>query len=114
MKVSTKLLWVALPPFFVVTFIALLFLGGVPQIGGLPDLIAYVIELAPKTVYAIAIGGATAFAMNVTGMDLGTNQRHRLIEDAAVGHLGPMRVLQLETVSWFGWMVLWIVVFKLH
>lgn len=114
MKISTKLLWVALPPFFVVTFIALLFLGGVPQIGGLPDLIAYVIELAPKTIYAIAIGGATAFAMNATDMDIGGSRRRLLIEDAAQGNDGALRVLQLETVSWFGWMILWIVVFKLH
>ena len=111
MKPAGKLLGLALPVATVVTLLALLGAGGTSQIGALPDLLAYALELAPRTMYAIAIGGSTALSMHFTGMDIANARRCQLLEKAAEGDLGAMAVLAGETLAWFGWAVLWTFVY---
>ena len=112
LQVPTKLLGVALPIATFLTLFALLFAGGVPQIGPMPDLLAYVIELAPRTVYAIAIGGAAAVSMHVTGMNLDNEERCDMLRRAAGGNRSALYVLLLETAAWMGWTVVWLFVFR--
>lgn len=111
MKASTKLLALALPIATVVTLTALVLVGATPQVTPTPDLIAYALELAPKTMYAIAIGGSTAVAMQLTDMNLGENERAKLIDRAADGEFGAILVLAGETFAWLAWAVLWSVVY---
>lgn len=107
MKPAGKLLGLALPVATVLTLLALLAAGGVRQVGALPDLLAYALELAPRTMYAIAIGGSTALSMHFTGMDIANTRRCDLLDKAAGGEIGAMVVLAGETLGWFGWAVLW-------
>lgn len=110
-KAQSKLLWMALPIGTAITLVVLLTAGGTSQVGGLPDLLAYVLELAPKTLYAIAIGGSAAMAMHLTGMDLGNTYRCQLTHKAAEGDFGAMLVLGGETFAWLAWTVLWAFVY---
>lgn len=107
MKASTKLLGIALPVALVVTLVALLTLGATPQVGGMPDVLAYALELAPRTMYALAIAGSAVVAMNVTGMDIGNLRRCELMREAADGNRDALWVLMLETAAWLLWTVLW-------
>lgn len=111
MKAATNLLGIALPLATIVTLTLLLTAGGVPQVGGLPDLIVYALELAPRTMYALAIGGSAAVAMQVTGMNIANERRCELLNEAAGGELGPIIVLAGETFAWLAWSVLWAVVY---
>lgn len=111
MKAPTKLLGIALPIATVVTLAVLLAGSGVPQIGPMPDMIVTVLELAVRTLYAIAIAGSAAVSMKLTGMDIGNTRRCELLEKAAKGELGPMIVLAGETFAWLAWSVLWAFVY---
>lgn len=106
MKAATKLLGLALPIATVVTLTVLVLAAATPQTGAMPDLIAYALELAPKTMYALAIGGSAAVAMQVTGMNLGNEWRCKLTQQAAEGAPGPMLVLAGETFAWLAWTLL--------
>lgn len=111
MKSPMKLLGIALP---LATFLVLLVLltgSGVPQIGPMPDMIVTVLELAVRTLYAIAIGGSAAVAMQMTGMNIVNERRCELLDNAAKGDFGAMVVLAGETFAWFGWCVLWAFVY---
>lgn len=110
-KAQSKLLWIALPIGTVLTLAVLLTAGGTDQVGGLRDIMAYVFELAPKTLYAIAIGGSSAMAMHLTGMDLGNRYRAQLVNKAADGDPSAMIVLGGETFAWLAWTVLWAFVY---
>lgn len=110
MKAGTKLLGLALPIALAITLVALLGVGGIEQIGELPDLVAYALQLAPLTMYAIAVGGSTAVSMHVTGMNIDNERRCELMAVAWSG--GPdswpaFRVLALEAACWLLWGVLW-------
>lgn len=107
MKLATKLLGIALPLVTIVALFALLTAGSLPQVGGVPDLLAYALELAPRTMYALAIGGSTALSMNLTGMNIDNDQRCVLVESAARGKVGPMVVLAGETLAWIFWACFW-------
>jgi hypothetical protein len=104
---SVKLLGFALPIALIVTLVALVGAAGLPQVGPMPDVIAYALELAPRTMYAIAIGGSTALSMRMTGMNLDNDYRCTLIHAAAKGQVGPVLVLAGETFAWLAWAVLW-------
>lgn len=111
MKVPTRLLGIALPIATAITLAALLTVSGVPQIGPMPDMIVTVLELAVRTLYAIAIGGSAAVSMQITGMNVANARRCELLDEAAAGELGPMVVLLGETLAWFGWVTVWCVVY---
>ena len=111
MKTGGKLLGIALPVALVLTVVALVGAGSVPQVGPLPDLLAYAFELAPRTMYAIAVGGSTAVAMNLSGMNIANERRCELLEDAADGNPGAFRVLALESACWLAWGLLWACVY---
>lgn len=110
LKAQTKLLGIALPLALVITVVALLLAGGVPQVGPMPDLLAYAFELAPRTMYAIAIGGSTAVSMNLTGMNIGNDHRCVLMllaSEKGARSWPAFRVLALESACWLLWGVLW-------
>lgn len=109
-KPGTKLLGFALPVATAITLFALLAAGGLPQVGGLPDLIAFALELAPRTMYAIAVGGSAAVAMHYTGMDLPNVERAELYR-RAVSDRDVLRVLVLESACWLAWAVFFAVVY---
>lgn len=111
MQASTKLLGIALPVALVVSLVALLTLGATPQVGGMPDVLAYALELAPRTMYALAIGGSAVVAMHMTGMDIGNARRCDLMQEAAEGNRNALWVLVLETGAWLSWTVLWAFVY---
>ena len=111
MRAPAKLLGLALPVATIVTMIVLLAGSGVPQIGPMPDMIVTVLELAVRTLYALAIGGSAAVAMQMTGMNIANERRCELLDHAAGGELGPMVVLLGETLAWFGWVVVWAFVY---
>ena len=111
MKSSTKLLGLALPLATILVLAVLLTGSGVPQIGPMPDMIVTVLELAVRTLYAIAIGGSAAVSMQVTGMNVANARRCELLDEAAGGELGPMVVLLGETLAWFGWVTVWCFVY---
>ena len=110
-KASTKLLGFALPIATAATLFILLTAGGLPQIGALPDLLTYALELAPRTMYALAIGGSAALSMHFTGMNLDNAEREICLTHAGCGHTGALHVLLLETFCWLAWGVLWTVVY---
>lgn len=111
MNASVKLLGMALPLATVLVLAVLLTGSGVPQIGPMPDMIVTVLELAVRTLYAIAIGGSAAVAMQITGMNIANERRCELLNNAAQGEFGSMVVLAGETLAWFGWCVLWLFVY---
>ena len=111
MKSATKLLGLALPVATVLVLIVLLTGSGVPQIGPMPDMIVTVLELAVRTLYAIAIGGSAVISMDITGMNIGNVYRAQLVVDAAVGKRDSLFVLLQETVAWFAWCALWAYVY---
>lgn len=111
MKVPAKLLGIALPIATAITLTILLTGSGVPQIGPMPDMIVTVLELAVRTLYAIAIGGSAAVSMQITGMNVANARRCELLDQASRGELGPMIVLLGETLAWFGWVVVWCFVY---
>ena len=106
-KLSTKLLGIALPLLTVMALFLLLTASALPQVGSLPDLFAYALELAPRSMYALAIGGSTALSMNLTGMNIANELRCRLVDRAAEGEFGPMMVLLGETFAWLAWAMFW-------
>lgn len=113
LKPQTKLLGIILPAFTAVTLYVLMAAGTLPQVGALPDLITYVLELAPRTLYAVAVGGVTAFSMHATGMDIPNSQRRELLARASRHHdPAALRVLLLESACWFGWVLVWLAVFR--
>ncbi len=112
MKVPTKLLGIALPVATVIVLAVLLVGSGVPQIGAMPDMIVTVLELSVLTLYALAIGGTTAVAMQMTGMNIQNDRRCELLDKAADGDVGAMVVLAGETVGWFGWAFVWFHVYS--
>lgn len=112
LKPQTKLLGIILPIFTAITLYVLLTAGTLPQVGALPDLITYVLELAPRTLYAVAVGGVTAFSMHATGMNIRNEHRRELLSRAAKDDRAALRVLLLESACWFGWAVLWLFVFR--
>lgn len=109
---QTKLLGIILPIATAITLYVLLAAGALPQIGGMPDIITFVLELAPRTLYAIAIGGVTAFSMHACGMNIGNTHRSALMRRAEDGDDGARHALTLEAVCWFGWAVFWLLVFR--
>ena len=111
MKSATKLLGLALPLATILVLAVLLTGSGVPQIGPMPDMIVTVLELAVRTLYAIAIGGSAAVSMQITGMNVANTRRCELLDEAACGELGPMVVLLGETLAWFGWVTVWCFVY---
>ena len=111
MKSATKLLGLALPLATILVLAVLLTGSGVPQIGPMPDMIVTVLELAVRTLYAIAIGGSAAVSMQITGMNVANARRCELLDQAAAGELGPMAVLLGETLAWFGWVTVWCFVY---
>lgn len=110
---QTKLLGIILPIFTAITLYVLMAAGTLPQVGALPDLITYVLELAPRTLYAVAVGGVTAFSMHATGMNIPNSQRRELLARAGKDYDGAaLRVLLLESACWFGWALVWLAVFR--
>lgn len=105
-KLATKLLAFALPLATLATLVVLMFGGGMKQIGSLADLSAFVLELAPRTLYAIAIVGSASFVMHATATDLGNQQRAALVDLAAGGARGAQLVLAGETLAWMGWVLI--------
>ena len=111
MNASVKLLGMALPLATILVLAVLLTGSGVPQIGPMPDMIVTVLELAVRTLYAIAIGGSAAVSMQITGMNVANARRCELLDEASRGELGPMIVLLGETLAWFGWVTVWCFVY---
>jgi hypothetical protein len=105
-QLGTKLLVFALPIATLVTLVVLLFGGGMKQIGSLADLTAFALELAPRTLYAIAIAGSASVMMHATATDLGNGRRKALIQAAETGGRGPLLILAGETLAWMLWVVI--------
>ena len=110
LKPATKLLGIILPIATAITLYALLAAGGLPQVGGLPDLITFALELAPRTMYAIAVGGSAALAMHWTGMDLPNADRSELYKLARTDR-DALKVLMLESACWLAWAIFFAVSF---
>jgi len=106
---SVKLLAFALPIAVLATLAALIGAGGIPQIGPLPDVLAYVLELAPKTLILLAAFGCASVAMNISGINIDNARRYELMNDAARGNRGALYVLIQEGLAWlaFTWLALW-------
>lgn len=107
MHLSTKVLGIILPVAALFVMAGLLFVAGIPAIGPTPDLIVTAIELAVTTLYALAIGGSTAFVMRHTAQNLDNTYRCELIKLAAAGDKGALSVLRDEAIAWFLWAALW-------
>jgi hypothetical protein len=111
MRIATKLLGLALPIATAITLGVLLVASALPQVGQLPDLIAHALELAVRTMYALAIGGSAALSMHLTGMDVPNAHRAALRERAEQGSVSAMIVLASETLAWLAWAAFWAVVY---
>lgn len=111
MKLATKLLALTLPMATLIVLCVLLFAGGMRQFGSLADLTAFALELAPRTLYAIAIAGSASLMMHATATDLGNSRRKALVELAAAGERGALLVLAGETLAWMLWVVIFIPIY---
>lgn len=105
-QLATKLLLFALPLATLFTLLVLLMAGGMRQFGSLADLSAFALELAPRTLYAIAIAGSASVMMHATATDLGNGKRKALIDLAASGDRAAMLVIAGETIAWMLWVVI--------
>lgn len=106
---ATKLLAFAMPAAVLACILVLLAVHEVPEIGPLPDLLAFVISIAPATLVPLAAFGLACMMMQVTGQNIDNDARSSLVDAAGRGSWGAFRVLVLEVVGWIGftWLVLW-------
>ena len=96
---GTRVLLIYLPVFSILTLLALRIAGL-----GYEDLRAYAMELAPRSMYAVAILGLAAGYMRLTGMDLPNAERARyqriLLGEAEGDKLGAFAILAGESLAW--------------